>query len=372
MNESKIKDLSKMKIEEYLKTIINGNKEDPIIKQFNNSIRDESGKKGQSYAIIAALGYVCYKDEGCDFYKEASKGISQPYFSVDFYKNISFNIQEGDKISYSCFEKDKGNFYKPKNCKLNEERFEIITNGIDYKKSTLKDFFNQIWEYVRKEKKEKMQVFIREAFGINMDDKNIEIKELVKSKINAYKQIIFTGAPGTGKTYSVREYIKEKTGSDESRYKFVQFHSSYDYTDFVEGIRPAPKNEGENMFVRMDGTFKAFCRTIVEKNEEEKKYPEYYFVIDEINRADLSKVFGELMFGLEEGYRGEENRFPTQYNNLPTYHMSEGKAERIEDDCFKDGFYVPENLTIIGTMNDIDRSVETFDFALRRRFQWVE
>ena len=260
---------------------------------------------------------------------------------------------------------------------------------------------------------------------------NFEINEYIGKKIDAHKQIIFTGAPGTGKTYSVREYVKNATQKDESRYKFVQFHSSYDYTDFVEGIRPVPKgnggkdDSGENMFVRMDGTFKAFCRKIVEENIKtlKKKYnfsesdindlyygneskedtnetkqkrkdnalkikniikdakdnnpddfPEYYFIIDEINRADLSKVFGELMFGLEEDYRGVQNRFPTQYSNLPTYRMNDetGTAERIEEDCFKNGFFVPENLTIIGTMNDIDRSVETFDFALRRRFAWVE
>lgn len=252
-------------------------------------------------------------------------------------------------------------------------------------------------------------------------DTNLEINAYISEKIDAHKQIIFTGAPGTGKTFSVREYVKRATRNDESRYKFVQFHSSYDYTDFVEGIRPVPKgnsetnDSGENMFVRMDGNFKAFCRKIVNvnidflknnkvlteteindiyyKNEskadtkekmksisdsikekiEKEEIPMYYFVIDEINRADLSKVFGELMFGLEEDYRGVQNRFPTQYSNLPTYRMNEtGTAERIDEDCFKNGFFVPENLTIIGTMNDIDRSVETFDFALRRRFAWVE
>lgn len=78
------------------------------------------------------------------------------------------------------------------------------------------------------------------------------------------------------------------------------------------------------------------------------------------------------MFGLEESYRGIENKFDTQYMNLTTYEINEnGAAIPMEFDCFKDGFYIPENLYIIGTMNDIDRSVESFDFALRRRFQWV-
>jgi 5-methylcytosine-specific restriction endonuclease McrBC GTP-binding regulatory subunit McrB len=100
---------------------------------------------------------------------------------------------------------------------------------------------------------------------------------------------------------------------------------------------------------------------------------EYYFIIDEINRADLSKVFGELMFGLEESYRGVENRFDTQYKNLKTYEIgSDGKARPMAFDCFEKGFFIPDNLYIIGTMNDIDRSVEAFDFALRRRFQWID
>lgn len=98
----------------------------------------------------------------------------------------------------------------------------------------------------------------------------------------------------------------------------------------------------------------------------------HYFVVDEVNRADLSKVFGEIMFALEESYRGIENRFDTQYMNLKTYEIdSAGKAIRMSFDCFEKGFFIPFNLKFIGTMNDIDRSVESFDFALRRRFHWV-
>ena len=206
------------------------------------------------------------------------------------------------------------------------------------------------------------------------------------------KQLILTGAPGTGKTHSAREYAKEQAlytylednhfteglSKDEKegiylRYiKFVQFHSSYSYTDFVEGLRPVML-DNQVSFVRMDGVFKEFCRSVVENGDEDHQY---FFIIDEINRADLSKVFGELMFGLEDDYRGEKNIFDTQYKNLPTYHyvkQEDGtkKAEVIDNDVFADGFYIPENVIIIGTMNDIDRSVEAFDFALRRRFRWI-
>ena len=225
------------------------------------------------------------------------------------------------------------------------------------------------------------------------------------------KQIVLTGAPGTGKTYGVRKYIKDQLGEgyeNSDRFKFVQFHSSYDYTDFIEGLKPLEIN-GEQCFKKMDGVFKKFCRKaeedIQEKipniNEDEltvdgtslegiieelkKQCPEiieqakrnvaatatgyYYFVIDEINRADLSRVFGEIMFCLEESYRGPRNKINTQYQSLKTYD-ADGKL--MENDVFADGFYIPENVIIIGTMNDIDRSVETFDFALRRRFKWEE
>ena len=84
-------------------------------------------------------------------------------------------------------------------------------------------------------------------------------------------------------------------------------------------------------------------------------------IIDEINRGDISKIFGELFYSIDKGYRGEAGRVKTQYSNL----LDEG-------DEFKDGFYVPENVYIIGTMNDIDRSVESMDFAIRRRFAWRE
>ena len=93
------------------------------------------------------------------------------------------------------------------------------------------------------------------------------------------------------------------------------------------------------------------------QNTEKK----FVFIIDEINRGEISKIFGELFYSIEPAYRRASGRVQTQYSNLIP-----------GDDIFKDGFYVPENVFIIGTMNDIDRSVESFDFAMRRRFAWRE
>jgi len=227
-------------------------------------------------------------------------------------------------------------------------------------------------------------------------DKN-PITKIIVDSLEDHKQIVLTGAPGTGKTYSATQYAMENVDKFGGAYEFVQFHPSYDYSDFVEGLRPvilSTSTDSKPTFVKVDGLFKEFCRKIVMENYEEIKNShsgegedfkdlysryekevesKYFFVIDEINRADLSKVFGELMYGLEESYRGIENSFQTQYQNLKTYEINkDGKAEKMAFDCFKDGFFIPTNLYIIGTMNDIDKSVEAFDFALRRRFEWIE
>ena len=297
--------------------------------------------------------------------------------------------------------------------------------------------------------------------------------------------LILTGAPGTGKTYLARQ-IAEKMGCQKDEIGFVQFHPSYDYTDFVEGLRPVQDESGSGQigFERKDGVFKEFCARAlknlqdsrkqfinrinnfdevfeqfvsdIEENhlelktlkqqkdfslrvgaqmtiyaipktetgtnmglskEKIRKYLEtgeiadwkpyltaigkhieenyklnktseaihqknFVFIIDEINRGEVSKIFGELFYSVDPGYRvfaddlekakSEEKvltTIRTQYANMET----DGNTfDRALGSVEYGHFFIPENVYIIGTMNDIDRSVESMDFAFRRRFTWVE
>lgn len=313
--------------------------------------------------------------------------------------------------------------------------------------------------------------YLREEYGVETMPKS-----KYTEKLSSSKNIIFRGAPGTGKTYLARQVaaeiisegrtlnFDELTDEEKKRFEFVQFHPSYDYTDFVEGYRPVTLEDSQMGFELTPGIFKKFLNhainsqhyggvdnfdeawesffekvneAVLEGSEEaykletltgksmnlrpyikgdmegvqeintntmyynkaqcyniyrglpgvpkggfdnyrraiikhlKKKYglldyvPQqdadrgtpHVFVIDEINRGEISKIFGELFFAIDPGYRGKKGAVKTQYSSFQ-------KAE--------EKLYVPENVYIIGTMNDIDRSVENFDFAMRRRFRFIE
>jgi 5-methylcytosine-specific restriction endonuclease McrBC GTP-binding regulatory subunit McrB len=234
---------------------------------------------------------------------------------------------------------------------------------------------NDGWNMETTSKEDVAEAIVNELYRLD-DVMHEKIREIRKKtlqttvKYDAYcqlllnnKNLILTGAPGTGKTYTAKQMaaliVSDNTKrwnaldtSERNQVGFVQFHPSFDYTDFVEGLRP----DANGNFCRQDGIFKIFCKKAL--NDKEKKF---VFIIDEINRGELSKIFGELFYSIEPDYRGEEGRVQTQYINMVE-----------DDDAFKQGFFIPENVFIIGTMNDVDRGVETMDFAIRRRFAWRE
>ena len=165
------------------------------------------------------------------------------------------------------------------------------------------------------------------------------ISLLLKEK----RQVIFQGPPGTGKTYVAQALAKHWAESPENA-TLVQFHPSYAYEDFVQGFRPRKAEGGQLGFELTDGPLKRAA----EAAKADKSGAKHFLIIDEINRGNLAKVFGELYFLLE--YRNEEINL--QYSNEP--------------------FSLPENLYIIGTMNTADRSIALVDLALRRRFYFVD
>lgn len=186
-----------------------------------------------------------------------------------------------------------------------------------------------------------------------------DIKELLERNNN----IVLTGAPGTGKTFLAKN-IAEKITGDGNAVGFVQFHPSFDYTDFVEGLRPQ-QSVGKVDFGLKNGIFKSFCEKAL--NSPDKKF---VFIIDEINRGEISKIFGELFFSIDPGYRGKSGAVRTQYANMVKDSNEFDKA--LNQTNVFGHFFVPDNVYIIGTMNDIDRSVESMDFAFRRRFAFYE
>jgi hypothetical protein len=169
----------------------------------------------------------------------------------------------------------------------------------------------------------------------------LDILDELTALLEDKQQIILYGPPGTGKTYVAQKFARYFVGGDEDRVQIIQFHPSYSYEEFIEGIRPEARDDGPPRYPIRPGIFRAFCE------EARGQDGRFVMIVDEINRGNIAKIFGELMFLLE--YR--DRSVPLAYSGLY--------------------FLIPDNVYLIGTMNTADRSIALVDFALRRRFHFV-
>lgn len=416
-----------------------------IEKTFEEVSKDEERKNAFCFFMAMALGGVGTLDE--------EGNVTGNNINEEFLKIIKIN---GDKWSEYVRKFVNQNPNYPKE-RLRKEYNKLLSKAHDISLGNIYNNGIESLEYTDDDNKNKIcRVFStdnnwrfdfvtdgtipeRVKQGIN-DIIDCLIKQMTIENTPQYnlllsnKQLIMNGAPGTGKTYLARNTISDilfdtlcetenkKEEIKKVRMDMVQFHPSYDYTDFIDGIRPNLSGN-ELKYSLKNGSFKSFCRRagVIERilaagvevdtidkfsevvdeflvgeddsikdfwkaeikeyelGEELKKIfnskditefnpsklPSFLFIIDEINRAEISKVLGEIMYCLDPDYRGIKGAISTQYSALAT-----DKTFFINKD--NDKFFIPSNVYIIGTMNDIDRSVEVFDFALRRRFAWYE
>ena len=197
--------------------------------------------------------------------------------------------------------------------------------------------------------------------GVFLEHEEIErMKEILQNK----KNLILQGPPGVGKTFIARKLAYVLMGEKaDARITSVQFHQSYSYEDFVGGLRPDVSDDQQLIFTPQDGTFLKLCDRA--RNDSDNKY---VMLIDEVNRGNLSRVFGELLMLIEADKRTEDNAIELQHQR-----NTHGDADNNDDDDGKaDKFFVPENVYIIGTMNLADRSLTGMNIAMRRRFGFVE
>lgn len=431
----------------------------------------ERGVEGDfSSSAFASIG-------GNSFYGRASLVVKLicAYSKNSFISGININSDIGFWKKFANYDDKQGGVYK-----LNHDITSLISTRYEELNSDILGMIlKEYYDYSKKSNGEK-----------EVNEMSQFQNKYSKTVLNS-KNVIFRGAPGTGKTYLAKsiaadiisegatQNFNELTKEQRNQIEFVQFHPSYDYTDFVEGLRPNTNDDGSIGFKLESGVFKKFVDkarenyddahkeksilkreksaqlmvtdfidnlelgstkfTTLTNNEfyivginnrriqilipsngtaknvtfaisdlekmlksdqkfnvvkdvadffEKKNYRQafsyilpiykeikksssvdknieigevtekpFIFIIDEINRGEISKIFGELFFSIDPGYRGESGAISTQYSNL-----------REDEDSL---FYVPDNVCIIGTMNDIDRSVDSFDFAMRRRFRFI-
>ena len=273
------------------------------------------GYEAQPVKKVVALGVISQESDEKAIAFEKRESLTTP---ID-YQDLK-----------SCPELSKMEFFTQPNGTL----FKLTKGEYDFIMDIIREE-NPISQPDDEYEKYTKEDFLKTVF---MSEERYDVLEaLVRNKLN----VILQGAPGVGKTFTAKKLAFAMMGEkDESRVKVIQFHQNYSYEDFIMGYRP----DGAD-FKLTDGVFYQFCKTA--ENYPDKKF---FFIIDEINRGNMSKIFGELMMLIEKDYRN--TKLVLAYNGLP--------------------FSVPDNVFIIGMMNTADRSLAMIDYALRRRFSFFD